>query len=142
MRILKKQQLSRSTFRRKNCDRRGTTSVEFAIVAPLVLLVVFGLFEMSRAMTISDSVRTAVIAGAREAGIAQTTADNVEDEMRRVLNLFRVRNPTIVVTPEIIDESVGEVSISIRVPMDTSNGVVMHRVVGAEAMALDRTIPR
>jgi len=137
-----KQQHKRSNPRVKIPNRLGSTAVEFSIVCPVVLMIIFGLFEMSRAMTISDSVRTAAIAGAREASIALTTAEEVEAEMRALLRLFRVYNPTIVVTPAVIDAGVNEVTISVEVPMDESNGVVLHRVIGAEPMKLTRVLQR
>lgn len=137
---LKQSNRTRRSLKHRN--RLGSTAVEFAMVCPLIFALVFGLFEMSRAMTISDSMRTSVIAGAREAGIAQTTADNVIAEMEETLDLFRVRNRTIVVTPDIIDASVDEVTINISIPLDTSNGVVLHRVIGADEMTFARTITR
>ncbi len=69
-------------------------------------MIVLGMFEMSRAITISDSIRTTVIASAREAGIARTTSDEVIAEMEEALNHFRVRSPTVVVTQAIIDDTV------------------------------------
>ena len=74
--------------RRRN--RLGATAIEFALVAPLVLAIVFGLFEISRVMTVSDAMKTSVIAGAREAGVAQTNASEVRREMEAILNLFGI----------------------------------------------------
>ena len=100
------------------------------------------MFEISRVMTVSDSVRTSVIAGVREAGIARTTADNVVAKMEETLDLFRVNNRTIVVTPENIDASVSEVTISVSAPLDSSNGVVLHKFIGTEDIAFTQTLSR
>ncbi len=123
-------------------DRRGATAVEFAIVCPMVLLLVFGMFEVSRVMTISDTLRTGVIAGAREAGIAQTTSANVEAEIARILGVFRVRESDINVTPAVIDEAVTQVTITVQVPLNSSNGVYLSKVIGSDNMEFSTVLDR
>ena len=86
---------------------------------------VFGLLEISRAVTLTDTARTSVIAGAREANVALTTSDNVEEEMNAILDLFQVRTRTITVSPAVIDATVDEVTISVEVPLTTDNGLFM-----------------
>lgn len=122
--------------------RRGVSAIEFAIVAPIVLLIVFGLFEVSRVMTINDSVRTSVIAGVREAGVANTTADNVKAEIEFILNAFRVRSSEVVVTPPVIDAGVTEISIDVTVPLNTDNGVYFQKVIGPGKVAFSTVLER
>ena len=122
--------------------RRGVSAIEFAIVAPIVLLIVFGLFEVSRVMTINDSVRTSVIAGVREAGVANTTADNVKAEIESILNAFRVRSSEVVVTPTVIDAGVTEISIDVTVPLNTDNGVYFQKVIGPGKVAFSTVLER
>lgn len=122
--------------------RRGVSAIEFAIVAPIVLLIVFGLFEVSRVMTINDSVRTSVIAGVREAGVANTTADNVKAEIEFILNAFRVRSSEVVVTPTVIDAGVTEISIDVTVPLNTDNGVYFQKVIGPGKVAFSTVLER
>lgn len=122
--------------------RRGVSAIEFAIVAPIVLLIVFGLFEVSRVMTINDSVRTSVIAGVREAGVANTTADNVKAEIEFILNAFRVRSSEVVVTPSVIDAGVTEISIDVTVPLNTDNGVYFQKVIGPGKVAFSTVLER
>ena len=116
-----------STCRRQSRAnrRKGATAVEFALVVPLVFLMVFGLLEISRAVTLTDTARTSVIAGAREANVALTTSDNVEEEMNAILDLFQVRTRTVTVSPAVIDATVDEVTISVEVPLTTDNGLFM-----------------
>ena len=129
----------RRTISRK---RSAATAVEFALACPLILLLVFGLLEISRVMTVSDSMKTSVIAGAREAGIAHTTADNVKEKMAAVLDLFEVDSRDIVVTPEIIDATVDQVSIDIQVPLNSANGLFFLKLVSSEKMEFSTVLQR
>ncbi len=48
-------------------NRRGATAVEFALIAPIFLIMAFGVFEMGRAMWIKSSLQFAVEEAARYA---------------------------------------------------------------------------
>lgn len=54
-------------LRRRSGDERGATLVEFAIVAPLLFLLLFGVIEFARLITTFVSVSTASREGARYA---------------------------------------------------------------------------
>ena len=109
-------------------QRTGATAVEFALVVPVVLLVIFSLLEVTRAVTITDTARTAVIAGFREANVARTNADNVEAEMDAIFDLFGVRERTISVTPQEIDGSVNQVTIAVQTPLTSANGLFLSLI--------------
>jgi len=49
-----------SSFRKLRGSRRGATAVEFALVAPIFLIMVIGVFELGRAMWIRASMQYAV----------------------------------------------------------------------------------
>ncbi len=134
-----------ASYRRRRClqiRRAATTAVEFAIVLPLVLLIVFSLMEISRAVTISDSAKTSVIAGSRQALVAETTNTNVQAEMERILDLFGVRSRQIVVTPAVINPTVQEVSIQITVPFDSSNGLYFGQLFDDSSFEFTTVIAR
>ena len=129
-------------YRRQHIRRAATTAVEFAIVCPMVFLIIFSLFEVSRAVTISDSAKTSVIAGARESLIANTSAANVREEMERILDLFGVTNRDITVTPETIDDTVNEVTIVINVPFATGNGLAFGQLFGDKSYSFASVVER
>lgn len=69
-------------------DERGAAIVEFALVAPTMLLMVMGLFELGHTMYVQSIVNGALQEAARDstienANIGQITAD-ARDRMRRV----------------------------------------------------------
>ncbi|MCA9265314.1 MAG: pilus assembly protein [Planctomycetales bacterium] len=78
----KKQVLCRShrrRLRRKKSERRGAAAVEFAIVAPIMFLLVMGMFELGRAMSIQQVLTNAAREGAREAILIGSTEDSVSE---------------------------------------------------------------
>lgn len=67
--------------------RRGVSAVEFAVVAPIFFLFVFGLIEMGRIVMIQQCMTNASRAGCRTAALATTTSDSqVEDSVEEYLN--------------------------------------------------------
>jgi Flp pilus assembly protein TadG len=53
-------------IRKAAADRRGTTAVEFAIIAPALVALLFGAFELGWALHCNESVDYAVNVAARE----------------------------------------------------------------------------
>lgn len=62
-----------NSFRRTRSDR-GAAMVEFAIIAPLLLLLVFGIIEFGRAYNAQNTLTHAAREGAREYAITQDAA--------------------------------------------------------------------
>ena len=56
-------------------ERRGQTLVEFALVLPLLVLVLVGIFDFGRAIFAYNTVSNAAREGARLAIVDQTTSD-------------------------------------------------------------------
>ena len=108
----------------------------------MVLTVVFGMLEISRASTISNTARTSLIAGAREATVAQTNSDNVTAEIDRIMGFFGVGDRQVTVTPTAIDGSVDEVRIQLSVPFNGNNRQYLGRLMGSRILDLDITVQR
>ncbi len=122
--------------------RRGATAVEFALVCPIVLSIMFGMIEISRMSTIIDSARTSVISGAREARVANATKASVIDEMEEMLDLFGIRDHQIQVTPSVITPSVTDVTIDIDVPFNASNGLYLVTLAGSKNLKFSVSVNR
>lgn len=68
-------------------DKRGQAMVEFAIVLPLLLILLIGVFEFGRAWNVYHAVTDAARLGARSAVVADpvTTQDSVYAIIKRAL---------------------------------------------------------
>lgn len=60
---------SRGLLRAVRCDQRGTAVVEFALVAPILFLIVFGILDFGRALNYYNQQSQLVGLGARAAAV-------------------------------------------------------------------------
>ena len=66
--------------------RRGTSIVEFAVVAPVVFLFIFGIIEFGRLMMVQEAMTNAAREACREASLATTiNSADVDAAARNVM---------------------------------------------------------
>jgi hypothetical protein len=85
------------------CDknRRGSTLVEFAIVAPLLLSIVFLFIEFGRYMMTVQAIEEAARVGCREAILEGTTVEIVEARVEGILTPFGIGEYDLSVEPNL-----------------------------------------
>lgn len=108
-------------------NRRGVTAVEFAVVAPIIFATIFALIEFSMVYKVQGALTTAVLMGGRTASIETSDAGMVDQEIRDNLQTFGVPNPTISISPSVLDPSVREVQISVVIDSTKENGFIFRR---------------
>ena len=90
-----------SASRRRS--ERGSAAVEFAILLPVLILLLFGIIEFSIAYNHQQGLHAAAREGARVAALPQSTQTSVIDRVRSalqgVMNSTDIQNATITVTP-------------------------------------------
>jgi Flp pilus assembly protein TadG len=103
---------------RKN--RRGAAVVEFAIVAPVFFLLVFGMIEYGRMVMVQQVLTNASREGARYA-VIQSTNDTtaVETKVKDYLTAAKINSAASTVTvdwPAGGDDSAQPVTVSVSIP--------------------------
>ena len=90
------------SIRHRIRNQKGQAMVEFVIVAPILLLLVFGIIQFgilfNNYLTLTDAVR----AGARQAAVSRTLPDQVGPATNRVIAAsanLNVSNLAVTVTP-------------------------------------------
>ncbi|NLF72105.1 MAG: pilus assembly protein [Candidatus Anammoximicrobium sp.] len=78
--------------------RRGTTVVEFAVVAPVFILLVFGMIEFGRMVMVHQLLVGAVREGARQAVLDGATTQSVEQAVRGYLTATSIDGAAATVT--------------------------------------------
>jgi len=79
--------------------RRGAAAVEFAIVAPVFFLFVFGMVEYGRMVMVQQVLTNASREGARRAVLDGTTTSEVQATVNQYMELAGITGQTITVTP-------------------------------------------
>jgi Flp pilus assembly protein TadG len=118
-----------TTRRRRSSNnvlRSGAAAVEFALVAPIFFVLLIAAFEFGRLNVVRHTADNAAYEAARTAMVPGATAAEARAEATRLLNIVGARGATITVTPETLDSSVGEVNVTIDVPMNL-NGWIAPR---------------
>ncbi len=84
--------------------RRGAALVEFAVVAPLLFLVIFAVIEFGRMVMVHQIMTNAAREGARRAILEQTTNAETHTIVSDYLTASSISNATVSVTPESFDQ--------------------------------------
>jgi len=119
---------SRGRRLRRRQHRRGATLVEFAMVIPVVLLVLFGMIEISRLLMVQHALSNAAQRGARQAMLAVTLdGSDVEDAVRGYLDaaLGSVADDSdavrITVSPETLAGLDSGTEVNVQIQVGTSH---------------------
>lgn len=99
-------------------ERRGTVTVELALVLPVLFLFLFAAFEFSRLNMLKHLAEIAAYEGARNAVVVGATANDVASKANSILAAGSVSNATVTTTPATITPETTEVRVDISVPVD------------------------
>jgi len=80
-------------------NRRGAAVVEFAVVAPILFLLVFGMIEYGRLVMVQQMLTNASREGARVGVLDGSTTADVENIVDTYLTSATVSGATVTVTP-------------------------------------------
>ena len=76
------QALRKTFLRRWIRDDRGASMIEFAIVAPLLFLLVFGIIDFGRVFFLMNNLTNAVRDGARQGAVAKEGAGSIVSDVQ------------------------------------------------------------
>ncbi|MEM7477430.1 MAG: TadE family protein [Planctomycetota bacterium] len=114
--------------RSKRKARLGATTVEFAIVLPVILIFMYGLLEVSMAYRTVAGIRTAFVQAGREASILTASNQSIQTKMTESLARCGVNQPEIQISPQNIDSSTIEIEIFLRVAPVEDNGFAIRKL--------------
>ncbi|GIW94087.1 MAG: hypothetical protein KatS3mg110_2128 [Pirellulaceae bacterium] len=113
--------MDRATAGRRK-KRLGASAVEFAVVAPVFFVLVFGMIEYGRLVMVQQILTNAAREGARRAILQDATKSAVINTVKTYLTNCSINgnNPNLVITvspaPEQAQPSDETISVSISVP--------------------------
>ena len=89
----------RNRIRRRCPVRTGAAAVEFALVAPVFLVLIFGMIEFGRAIMVQQTITNASREGARVAVLDGTTTAQVNTTVNNYLSNSRIPSATVSMQP-------------------------------------------
>lgn len=99
-------------------NRRGAAAVEFALVVPLFVLLIFGMIEIGRGIMVNQILTNAAREGAREAILEGSTSDRVETVVHDYLTGTGISGGTVTVSPSPTSaDARSPVTVSVSVPV-------------------------
>jgi Flp pilus assembly protein TadG len=130
-----------SSLRRGRRQRRATTTVEFAVTLPLVLLLFFGSIEFARVNLLRHTAAQAAYEGARRGIVPGATASDVQTVAQQILNSAFASGYTVAITPSTITRNTTQVTVDISIPL-TSNSWVAPMYFGGKTLTKSFTLQR
>jgi len=112
--------ISIGSARQRLHDERGVAVVEFALVAPLLLILIFGIIDLGRAYSTLNQLAASAREGARFAAVLPNPlSSTAEAQIRQTVKEFSlrqlggapVRDDQIAIT---LDRTLGTVTVAIR----------------------------
>jgi Flp pilus assembly protein TadG len=105
-------------MRRWGRTRRGAAVVEFAVVSPVLILLLLGMIEYGRMIMVQQSLATAARVGARSAIVEETSASTAKNVVESFLAGVGVTGTNITVSPsEISSLAHGKpITVAVSVP--------------------------
>ncbi|MBX7166114.1 MAG: pilus assembly protein [Pirellulales bacterium] len=125
-------------------NRKGAALVEFAIVAPILFLLVFGMIEYGRMVMVQQVLTNASREGARLGVLDGTTTADVEDAVDTYLLSANISGATVSVTPS-PPSSAGygaPVNVSVSVPFNQVSWLPTPLYLGGKTLSATTTMRR
>ena len=130
-----------SNVSRGRRQRRATTTVEFAVTLPVVMLLFFGSIEFSRVYLLRHTAAQAAYEGARRGIVPGATASDVQTVAQQILNSAFASGYTVTVTPSTITPTTTQVTVNISIPL-TSNSWITPMYFGGKTLTKSFTLQR
>ena len=98
--------------------RTGATAIEFALVAPVLLLIIFCCVEFSRMSLLQNLAQNAAYEACRNVIVEGGDVDDAIDEAERVLGRLGAKETVITVNGgQTIEADTPQVNVRIEIPM-------------------------
>ena len=124
---------------KKNHTRRGASAVEFAMVLPVLVLLIFGGIELTRVSMLQHTVDHAAYIAARDAIVPGANVSDVIQTAENHLQTIGVQGATITVTPSEITDSTTEVLVRVVAPV-SGNSLVVPNFASSDVIGQARLL--
>ncbi len=128
--------------KQKKTNRRGTAAVEFAMVAPIFFLLIFGSIEFASVHITQCAMENAAFEGARKGIVPGATAAGCKSVAEELMRGARINEFTVNVTPATITPTTDSIKVRISVPMTANNKFGLSSFLNGQTLVKAIELPR
>ncbi|MCA9249286.1 MAG: pilus assembly protein [Planctomycetales bacterium] len=123
-------------------DRRGAAAVEFALVAPVFFLLVFGMIEYGRMVMVQQILTNASREGARKAVIEGTSSTDVQAAVQQYLTDASISGATVTVTSTapVAPDYADSMTVDVEIPFSQVSWLPTPMFLGSKQMTASSTM--
>ena len=107
----------------KRSGRRGAAAVEFALTAPIVIVLMFACVEFSRLNMLRNSAGNAAYEGCRRGVVPGATAAQAKTMCEQVLQASNINSFTVTVSPSNIVSTTETVTVTANVTLAANSWI-------------------
>ncbi|MCA9128865.1 MAG: pilus assembly protein, partial [Planctomycetales bacterium] len=96
--------------------RAGTTTIEFSLVLPVALVLIFAGVEFARISIVRHALDNASYEAARLVIVPGANVSEATAAAQQILNKFRIVGATVTVSPNPILDTTKEVTVTVNAP--------------------------
>jgi Flp pilus assembly protein TadG len=124
--------------------RRGAAAVEFAVVAPVFIMLIFGMVEFGRMVMVQQVLTNAAREGARLAVLDGATTTSVQTAVNSYLASGAVSGATVTVTPNPPTSAAfgAPVTVTVAVPFNQVSWLGSPMFLGGTTMSAKSVMRR
>jgi Flp pilus assembly protein TadG len=123
--------------------RQGAAVVEFAVLAPLLFLLVFGMLEYGRLIMVQQIITNASREGCRQAVLEGATSTGVETSVQSYLTGSSISNATVTVSPDPAVAGPGDpMTVTVDVNFDDVSWLPTSMYLGGRVLSASSTMRR
>lgn len=123
-------------------QRKGAATVEFAIALPILLFFIFSGIEFARVNMIRNTATNAAYEGARKGIVPGATTGECLATCNQTLALLSLNGAAVSAVPATILPDTEFVTVTVSVPINSSNSFVTPRFYMGKSINASITLPR
>jgi Flp pilus assembly protein TadG len=116
--------------------RRAAAAVEFAVVVPILVLLVFGMIEFSRVMMVEQVLTNGARVGARKASLPGTTTTDVTTAVTTYMTNSGLSGQTITVSPDPSTANPGDaITVTVSISFNDVSWLPVPMFLGGKTLS-------
>ncbi len=105
----------KQTKNRRGSIRKGALTVELALCLPILIVILFGGYELARTSMVLHATQSAAYEGARQGILPGATPEKVENAVGFILGTMGVHTFQVRTIPAVIERDTEEVEVIVSV---------------------------